>query len=118
MREYRLTVGLLVLFLVAWAGQTWAGWIAFAAEREAAGHTAHVFGAGGYVWHWLAATLENWQAELLHLLLLFAITTFLLTQGDADSRDGHERLQQAVDRIERRLIAIISDDDDEQRPAA
>lgn len=116
-REYRLTLGLLALFLATWAGQTWAGWVEFAAEREAAGHAAQFAGPDGYLWRWLASTLENWQAEFLHLLLLVAITTFLLTKGDADTREGHEQVRQSVARIERRLEAMTSDDRG-QRPAA
>ncbi len=118
LREYRLALGLLALFVVTWAAQTWAGWVDFTAEREAAGHAPQLFGQGGYAWRWLASTLENWQAEFLHLLLLAAITTFLLTRGEADSREGHEQVRQAVDRIEQRLEAIIADDAGKQRPAA
>jgi hypothetical protein len=89
----------------------------FAADRTDAGHAPQVLGDNGYVLAWLASTLENWQAEFLHLLLLAAITTFLLTRESDDVRRDDDDLRRTVARIEQRLERL-ADQNGTSRPAA
>jgi hypothetical protein len=102
-RDYALGWVLLVLFLVSWAGQTWAGWQEFAAEQQQHGQAAAAFGEGGYAWTWAQATLENWQSEFLQLLAFVTLTTFLIFRGSPESKDGDEEMRQTLARLERRL---------------
>ena len=115
LRDYSLSIVLAVLFLVAWVLQTVMGWYDFKAEQQALGESAAVFGASGYIWHWGEATFENWQSEFLQLLTFVLLTSFLIHKGSAESKDGDERMQAALDRIERRLDAREAT---ERRPAA
>jgi hypothetical protein len=115
LRNYSLSLVLAILFLAAWVLQTVMGWYDFKAEQQALGEAAAVFGSSGYIWHWGEATFENWQSEFLQLLSFVVLTTFLIHKGSAESKDGDERMQAALDRIERRLDAR---DALEQRPAA
>ena len=105
-RDYALGWVLLVLFLVSWVGQTWVGWREFAAEQQAHGQAAQVFGPEGYAWNWGRATLENWQSEFLQLLAFVVLTSFLIFKGSAESKDGDEEMKQSLARLERRLEAL------------
>ena len=105
-RDYSLSLVLATLFLVAWALQTWTGWVEFVAEQQALGQAAAVFGADGYVWGWGQATFENWQSEFLQLLTFVVLTTYLIHRGSHESKDTDEAMQAQLDRIERRLAAL------------
>jgi hypothetical protein len=77
-QNYSLSVVLATVFVACWVLQTWSGWHAFAAEQQSHGETARLFGESGYVWKWLAATMENWQSEFLQLLAFVTLTSFLI----------------------------------------
>jgi hypothetical protein len=47
-------------------------------------------------------TLENWQSEFLHIKLFVLLTSFLVHKGSADSRDGDDRIEEGIERIEER----------------
>ena len=102
-RDYGLSIVLFLLFIVSWIGQTITGWVEFAAEQQAHGQAANVFGADGYVWMWAQATLENWQSEFLQLLTFVVLTSFLIHRGSHESKDSTEQMQESLGRIERRL---------------
>jgi hypothetical protein len=102
-RSRNLGVVLLVLFLVSWAVQAWAGWREFQAEQATLGESAAVFGSSGYIWTFLAATMENWQSEFLQLLAFVVLTSFLIFKGSPESRDGQDEMMAAIDRIEQRV---------------
>jgi hypothetical protein len=105
-RDYSLSLVLAALFLVAWALQTWMGWVEFGAEQQAHGQAAAVFGEDGYVWRWGQATFENWQSEFLQLLTFVVLTTYLIHRGSHESKDSDEAMQAQLDRIERRVAAL------------
>jgi uncharacterized protein DUF6766 len=105
-REYNLSIVLATLFLVSWMLQTWLGWMAFAAEQQAHGQAAQVFGPDGYIWVWGEATFENWQSEFLQLLTFVVLTTYLVHRGSNESKDSSEKMQESLDRIEKRLREI------------
>jgi hypothetical protein len=102
-RDYNLSIILAVLFLVAWAGQTFAGWVEFQSEQAAHHESAHVWGADGYIYPWLKATLENWQSEWLQLLTFVILTAFLIHKGSHESKDSDEEMQATLARIEEKL---------------
>jgi hypothetical protein len=105
-KDYSLSIVLFTLFVVAWIGQTWVGWVDFAAEQRAHGQAAAWLGPGGYLWHWAQATLQNWQSEFLQLFCMVVFTAFLIHKGSAESRDGNDRMEQSLHRIERRLAEL------------
>ncbi|MDP9366380.1 MAG: hypothetical protein M3Q10_19515 [Chloroflexota bacterium] len=107
-RDYNLGIVLLALFLVSWVAQTLTGWQEFVAEQAALGQTAAVFGADGYVWSWARTTFENWESEFLQLFAMVVLTSFLVYRGSTESKDGQERMQETLDRIERRLKHLES----------
>lgn len=93
-------------FLIAWAGQTYAGWVAFSSEQAAHNQQAQWFGPDGYVYEWLAATLENWQSEWLQLLTFVILTAYLIHKGSHESKDTDEEMQATLERIENKLDAL------------
>ena len=107
-RDYSLGIVLFVLFAVSWVIQTITGWWEFAAEQRALGQAAVVFGDEGYVWRWAQATFENWQSEFLQLFSMVVLTAYLIYKGSTESKDGQERMQESLDRIERRMKQLES----------
>lgn len=100
---YGLTVVLTVLFVVSWILQTYSGWMDFAAQQKSHGEVARWLGESGYVWHWLAQTMENWQSEFLQLLTFVVLTAHLVHVGSHESKDNDDEDRERLDRIERKL---------------
>jgi hypothetical protein len=105
-RDYGLSISLIVLFSVAWALQTWTGWMEFVAERRAEGETAQAFGEDGYLWVWGQATFENWQSEFLQVFVFVVLTTFLVHRRSHESPDTDYDTEAALRRIEARLVEL------------
>ena len=107
-RDYGLGIVLFGLFAVSWVIQTITGWWEFVAEQRWLGQSAVVFGDEGYVWRWAQATFENLQSEFLQLFAMVFLTAYLVFKGSTESKDGQERMQESLDRIERRLKQLES----------
>jgi len=105
-RDYGLSITLAVLFLTAWALQTWTGWIEFVAEQAAHGETPEAFGPSGYVWSWAQATFENWQSEFLQVFVFIVLTTFLVHRHSHESPDTDYETEASLRRIEAKLDAL------------
>ena len=61
---------------------------------------------GSYLTRFFAFSLENWQSELLHIFSLVWLASFLVHKGSAESTDSDDRIEEARERIERRLDAM------------
>lgn len=105
-KNYNLSIVLFALFIVCFAGQTWVGWVEFIAEQKEHAQAAVVLGQDGYLWRWARTTLENWQSEFLQLFCMVVFTAFLIHKGSAESKDSNDRMEQMLQRIERRLAAL------------
>jgi hypothetical protein len=104
--DYGLSITLVVMFLGAWALQTWTGWVEFVAEQAQHGQVAHAFGADGYIWSWAQSTFENWQSEFLQVFVFIVLTTFLVHRQSHESPDTDYESEAALRRIEAKLDAI------------
>ena len=105
-KDYNLSIVLFTLFLTAWIGQTYVGWMEYVAEAQEHGEKATILGQSGYLWVWAKATLENWQSEFLQLFAMVVLTAFLIHKGSAESRDSNDRMEAVLHRIERRLAHL------------
>jgi hypothetical protein len=104
--DYGLSITLVVMFLIAWALQTWTGWMEFVSEQAAHGQVAQAFGDDGYVWAWAQATFENWQSEFLQVFVFIVLTTFLVHRHSHESPDTDYDSEAALRRIEAKVDAL------------
>ena len=105
-RDYGLSITLVVLFLGAWALQTWTGWMEFVAQQQAVGEPVEAFGTSGYIWSWAQATFENWQSEFLQVFVFIVLTTFLVHRRSHESPDTDYENEAALRRIEAKIDAL------------
>jgi hypothetical protein len=106
--SYGLSIVLFALFFISWIFQTYAGWQEFVAEQKDHGMAAQVFGESGYVWTWLAKTMENWQSEFLQLLTFVILTAHLVHVGSHESKDNDDEQRDQLNRIEDMLRELTS----------
>jgi hypothetical protein len=98
--NFGLSVSFLALFLLSWIGQAVAEWGSYVQDVRAHGEVP-VF--ADYIVQFGQSTLENWQSEFLQLFAFVVFSAILIHHGSAESRDGEDRIEQAVKRIEKRL---------------
>ena len=108
--DYGLSITLVLMFLAAWALQTWTGWVEFVSQEQEHGEVAQAFGDSGYIWSWAQSTFENWQSEFLQVFVFIILTTFLVHRKshespdtDYDSEAALRRIEAKVDDLETRL---------------
>ena len=105
-RDYGLGIVLAGMFLVSWVLQSLTGWVEFAAEQEAHGQAATLFGGSGYFWPWMQATFENWQSEFLQLFTMAVLTAFLIHRGSTESKDSEEEIMLQLSAIREDLADL------------
>ena len=98
--NFGLSISFLALFLLSWIGQAVAEWGTYVQDVRAHGE-APAF--AGYLVQFGQSTLENWQSEFLQLFAFVVFSAILIHHGSAESRDGEDRIEQALKRIEKRL---------------
>ncbi len=86
LRENSLSLAFLILFLLAFFGQSLAGWKSF--NEQQAAHGASAISWGGYVVspEFGSAVLENWQSEYLQFALFILATIWLIQKGSNESK--------------------------------
>ena len=104
-RDYNLTIVATTLFLVSFAAWAVVAWTDYASEMSKHDKPVEV---GGYLSRFWAFTLENWQSEFLHLILLVLLTTYFVHRGSSESRDSDDRMEASLERIEQRLERLES----------
>lgn len=107
-KKYSLAFVLTPLFLISWLLQTWFGWLEFSATCQQHGETARVFAHDGYIAAWGKTTFENWQSEFLQLLTFVILTSKFVYHGSPESRDGEDKMNATLARIEARVDSIAS----------
>jgi len=99
-REFGLTIALMVLFFVTWAAQFISQWQEFTDEQLSHGQDPQV---GDFVSQFLSSTFENWQSEFLQLFTFVTLAALYIHKGSGESKDGDEKLEASLRRIEERL---------------
>ncbi|MFC4638161.1 DUF6766 family protein [Deinococcus hohokamensis] len=84
-RNNALSVVLLSLFVLLWAGQALSGWAVHNQELEEM--KQHTFGFGEYLRsaHFWSSTAENWESEFLQMAAYVVMTVYLRQRGSAES---------------------------------
>jgi hypothetical protein len=98
--NFGLSMAFLALFLVSWIGQAVAEWGTFVREERAHGGSPAI---ADYLVQFGQSTFENWQSEFLQLFSFVVFSAILIHHGSAESKDGTDRIEQTVRRIESRL---------------
>jgi hypothetical protein len=96
-RNNGLTLVLLALFLMTWAGQLFTGFREHNEQQREHGQPADSLGEyviGGHFWQ---ATAENWESEFLQMAAFVVLTVFLYQKGSPESKDPDEEDGDAVD---------------------
>lgn len=62
-----------------------------------------VFGAAGDVWSWGRNTFEKRESGLLQPIAVVVLMSYRIASGRTESKEGRERMQETLDRIERRI---------------
>jgi hypothetical protein len=99
-REFSLGLSLMALFFVSWVGQGISQWQTYTDQQFEHGQSTSF---GDFVSDFGQATLENWQSEFLQLFSFVVFSALLIHHGSAESKDGTDRIEQSVKRIEKRL---------------
>jgi hypothetical protein len=81
-------------------GQAVAEWGTFVQEQKAHGEPATLT---DYLVRFGQSTFENWQSEFLQLFSFVVFSAILIHHGSAESKDGTDRIEATVRRIELRL---------------
>jgi hypothetical protein len=104
-REFGLSIALLVLFLVSWAAQGISQWQTFTDEQRSHGEEPEV---GDFVSEFGMSTFENWQSEFLQLFAFVTLAALYIHKGSAESKDGEEKVEASLRRIEEHLGTLPS----------
>jgi hypothetical protein len=87
LRDHGLTLTMLGLFLVFFAGQTVTGLRDYNQDQKDHGEAAVSYGAYLRTGHFVEATFENWESEFLQMGLYVLLTVFLFQRGSSESKD-------------------------------
>ena len=104
-REYGLTLALMILFVATWIGHGVAEWQVFTDEERARGATPQL---GDFVGQFAQSTLENWQSEFLQLFSFVVLAALYIHKGSGESKDGTEKIEASLRRIEAQLGTLPS----------
>lgn len=99
-REFGLSLALMILFFVTWMAQLIAQWQTFTDEQLEHGEDPQI---GDFVSEFAQSTLENWQSEFLQVFSFVALAALYIHKGSSESKDGEEKLEASLRRIEEQL---------------
>ena len=99
-REFGLSIALMTLFFATWIGHGIAEWQSYTDQQREHNEPVEV---GDFVNEFATATLENWQSEFLQLFAFVSLAALYIHKGSAESKDGEERLEASLRRIEQQL---------------
>ncbi len=109
-REFGLGLVLILLFFASWIGQAISQWQTYTDDQRAHGEAPEV---GDFVADFAQSTFENWQSEFLQLFSFVTLAALYVHKGSSESKDGEERLEASLRRIEQRLGTLPASAPDE-----
>jgi len=87
LKKNGLSISLLVMFLIFWAGQALTGWQVY--NNELAEENVSSLAFWGYLQsgHFVSATFENWESEFLQMFVFVVFSIFLFQAGSPESKE-------------------------------
>ncbi|MFZ1489059.1 MAG: DUF6766 family protein [Ilumatobacteraceae bacterium] len=110
-REFGLGLGLVLLFFGTWVGHAIAQWQTFTDAQRSLGQEVT---AGDFFADFAQSTLENWQSEFLQLFAFVVMASLYIHKGSAESKDGTEKVEASLRRIEEHLGTLPPDAPDDE----
>ena len=105
-RDYGLSITVGTMFIVSFVLHAIFGWWEYVADQAQHGSEASFWGPDGYVIYFGEWTFQNWQSEFLEVLVLIVATAYLIHKGSHESKDSQDKMQQSIDRIEKKVDAL------------
>lgn len=99
-REFGLGLAFLILFFTTWVAHLISSWQVFTDQALTQGETPKI---GDFAAEFAKGTLENWQSEFLQLFSFVVMAALFIHKGSAESKDGDEKLEASLRRIEDHL---------------
>ena len=99
-REFGLGFVLVVLFFVTWIAHGITEWQTYTDEQRGHGQEVSI---GDFASEFASSTLENWQSEFLQLFSFVVLAAMYIHKGSAESKDGDEKMEAPLRRIEEKL---------------
>ena len=99
-KNFGLSLGFCALFLITWLAHGVAQWQRYTDDQREHNQPVEV---GDFVSDFSTSTLENWQSEFLQLFSFTIMAAVLIHKGSAESKDGDDRIEAALKRIEEKL---------------
>ena len=105
-REFSLGLALMILFFVSWFAHGVAEWQTYTDAQRAHDQPVQL---GDFVGEFAQSTMENWQSEFLQLFSFVVLAGLYIHKGSGESKDGEERLEASLRRIEEKLGTLPDD---------
>jgi hypothetical protein len=105
-KDFGLGLGLMILFLGTWVAHGIAEWQVFTDQQREHGQSIEV---GDFVGQFAQSTLENWQSEFLQLFSFVVLAALYIHRGSAESKEGDEKMEASLRRIEESLGTLPRD---------
>jgi hypothetical protein len=105
-REFGLGLSLMLLFFGTWVAHGITEWQTYTDQQHE--HNQPVE-AGDFFTEFGQSTLENWQSEFLQLFAFVVLAALYIHKGSAESKDGEERMEASLRRIEENLGTLPPD---------
>ena len=99
-REFSLGLALMALFFTTWIAHGIVEWQTYTDDQRAHGESS---AAGDFIAEFAQSTLENWQSEFLQLFAFVSLAALYIHKGSAESKDGQEKIEASLRRIEQCL---------------
>ena len=96
----------MALFFATWVGHGIAQWQRYTDEQREHRQPVEV---GDFISDFGTSTLENWQSEFLQLFSFVTLAALYIHKGSAESKDGTEKMEASLRRIEEKLDTLPSD---------
>jgi hypothetical protein len=90
LRDNGLAIAAFALFFVSWGIQAYMGHQVYNEDRQVHHHALVGFWQYLRTWHFLEATMENWESEFLQMGVFVVLTGHLFQRGSAESKDPDE----------------------------
>jgi hypothetical protein len=99
-REFGLGLVLMLLFFGTWVAHGITSWQTYTDEQREHGESTEI---GDFIAEFGEGTLENWQSEFLQLFSFVTLAALYIHKGSSESKDGEEKLEASLRRIEEHL---------------